>query len=92
MQTFKERVLDVVRKIPKGKTMSYKEVAARAGKVNASRAVGNIMSKNFLKDVPCHRVVRHDGSSGNYNRGGMKAKISILRKEGLPAGRHGATK
>lgn len=58
--TFKEKVLNVVRKIPKGKTMTYKEVASRAGSPNASRAVGNIMRKNFDRTVPCHRVVGSD--------------------------------
>ncbi len=79
---FKEKVLDVVRKIPKGKTMTYKEVAVKAGVPRASRAVGTIMAKNFLEDVPCHRVIRSDGKIGNYNRGGQVAKYKLLRKEG----------
>ncbi len=82
MHTFKEKVLNIVRKIPKGKTMTYKQVAEKAGNQNASRAVGNIMAHNFLKDVPCHRVIKSDGTFGNYNRGGMKAKITLLKKEG----------
>ncbi len=82
MITFKEKVLHIVRKIPKGKTMTYQEVAQKAGNRNASRAVGSIMAHNFLKDVPCHRVVKSDGTFGNYNRGGTKAKIALLKKEG----------
>lgn len=50
---FREKVLLVVKKIPKGKTMSYKEVAARAGHPGAARAVGAIMRTNTDKTVPC---------------------------------------
>jgi methylated-DNA-[protein]-cysteine S-methyltransferase len=82
MKNFKEKVLEIVGKIPKGKTLSYKEVAKRAGNINASRAVGNIMAKNFNPKVPCHRVIKSDGTFGSYNRGGTKAKIKLLRKEG----------
>jgi len=80
--TFTQRVYDVVAKIPKGSTMTYKEVARRAGSPNAFRAVGNIMNKNpDTKKVPCHRVVRSDGDTGGYARG-RKMKIAILRREG----------
>ena len=79
---FAERVRDVVRMIPRGKTMTYKEVAARAGRPGASRAVGTIMANNFLKDVPCHRVIRSDGKIGEYNRGGPQAKRKLLVSEG----------
>lgn len=82
MITFKEKVLAVVRKIPKGKIVSYKEVARRAGSPKAARAVGNIMARNFDKSVPCHRVIRSDGKIGNYNRGGAAAKLALLKKEG----------
>lgn len=81
-KSFKEKVLDVVRKIPKGKMMAYKEVATKAGKSGASRAVGTIMANNFLPDVPCHRVIRSDGKIGNYNRGGSSAKYKLLKTEG----------
>ena len=83
MKTFTEKVLDIVSKIPKGKTMTYKQVATKAGSLNASRAVGMIMSRNYRPDVPCHRVVRSDGGMGGYNRGGMEAKRKILAKEGV---------
>jgi len=82
MISFKDKVLNIVKNIPKGKTMSYKEVAARAGNINASRSVGNIMAKNFDPAVPCRRVIKSDGSVGNYSRGGTKNKIKILRSEG----------
>lgn len=82
-KTFSDKVRDVVRKIPKGKTFTYKQVATKAGNPSAARAVGMIMSKNYLPDVPCHRVVRSDGKMGGYNRGGLPAKIKKLIQEGV---------
>lgn len=79
--SFTERVKDIVRNIPKGKTMTYKQVAKMAGSKNASRAVGSIMSKNYDADIPCHRVIRSDGTIGKYNRGGESQKIALLKKE-----------
>jgi len=79
---FSDRVRDVVRRIPKGKTMTYKQVAAKAGNPKAARAVGAVMRTNYLKDVPCHRVVHSDGTIGNYNRGGATRKRAMLRAEG----------
>lgn len=81
-KSFKEKVLDLVRKIPKGKVLTYKEVAKRAGNEKASRAVGSFMKANFDPTVPCHRVIRTDGKIGDYNRGGTSAKIALLKKEG----------
>jgi methylated-DNA-[protein]-cysteine S-methyltransferase len=81
-ETFKDAVYKVVAKIPKGKFMTYKEVAIKIGKPNASRAVGTILSKNFDPKVPCHRVIRTDGKMGGYNRGGITTKLKILKKEG----------
>ena len=72
----------MVAKIPKGKTMTYKQVATRAGNPHAARAVGMLMSKNYNKAIPCHRVIRSDGKVGNYNRGGANRKEEILREEG----------
>ena len=77
---FKEKVFEVVRKIPRGKTMSYKEVARLAGRPKAYRAVGNILNKNYDPKIPCHRVIRSDGKPGGYNRG-AKNKIRLLKKE-----------
>lgn len=79
---FKERVLKITTQIPKGKTLSYKEVARRAGRLRAYRAVGNILNKNYDLKIPCHRVIRVDGKAGGYNRG-TKKKIQILKKEGV---------
>ncbi|MDP3962657.1 MAG: MGMT family protein [bacterium] len=78
--TFTQKIHDIVRKIPKGKTLTYKEVALRAGNLKACRAVGNILNKNYNKDIPCHRVVRSDGKTGGYNRG-AELKAKILKKE-----------
>lgn len=81
MQTFTEKVYRVVSKIPKGKVLTYKEVAMKSGNSLASRAVGNILHKNTNPDVPCHRVIRSDGKLGGYNKGQLN-KIKILKKEG----------
>ncbi len=82
-QTFTDRVREVVRKIPKGEVMTYTQVATKAGSPNASRAVGMIMSKNYDPKIPCHRVIRSDGTMGGYNRGGISAKRKILTAEGV---------
>jgi methylated-DNA-[protein]-cysteine S-methyltransferase len=81
MKTFTEKVLAVVARIPRGKTMTYKEVARRAGSPGAYRAVGNIMNKNRNPKVPCHRVVRSDGDPGGF-AWGRKKKIMLLKREG----------
>lgn len=80
MLNFKEEVLDIVKKIPVGRTMTYKEVAIKAGNTKAYRAVGNILNKNYDPQIPCHRVVRSDGKPGGYNRG-TERKVMILREE-----------
>lgn len=79
--TFTEKVFEVVKKIPKGKVLTYKEVAKRVGDAKAARAVGNILNKNHDPKIPCHRVVRSDGKLGGYNRG-KREKEKILKKEG----------
>ena len=79
--SFTQKVLEVVRNIPKGKTLTYKEVATLAGNPKAYRAVGNILNKNYDPEIPCHRVVRSDGKLGGYNRG-EKLKKERLEKEG----------
>jgi O-6-methylguanine DNA methyltransferase len=80
--SFSEKVYKTVKKIPKGKTLTYKEVAKLAGKPKAYRAVGNILNKNYDKNIPCHRVIRSDGKTGGYNRGASK-KMEILKGEGV---------
>jgi len=78
---FAQRVYNVVQTIPKGRTMTYKEVAKAAGRPAAYRAVGNILNKNFDPAIPCHRVVRSDGKPGGFNRG-SEEKIKRLKEEG----------
>jgi len=82
MKTFTERVYEIVKKIPKGKTLSYKEVAILAGNPKAYRAVGNILHKNYNSEIPCHRVICSNGKIGGYNRGEKKKK-EILEFESL---------
>ena len=87
MKTFMEKVIVAVRKIPRGKTLTYKEVARRAGNEKASRAVGNIINRyykhcvaNKIPTIPCRRVVRSDGKIGGYVLGGKKKK-ELLKLE-----------
>lgn len=89
MTEFQRKVYNAVKKIPRGKVLTYKEVARLAGRPKAFRAVGSALNKNpapFGKDagqarIPCHRVIRSDGRIGGYARG-QKEKIKILKKEG----------
>jgi O-6-methylguanine DNA methyltransferase len=81
MITFREKVFNVVKKIPKGMVLTYGEVARRAGFPRGARAVGSVLKTNFDPAIPCHRVIRSDGSLGGYNRG-KNQKRAILIKEG----------
>ncbi len=80
---FKEKVLQVVRKIPKGKTLSYKEVAKMAGSPNAYRVVGTILKNNTDVSIPCHRVIKSDKTLGLYNGLRGKTKETLLKEEGV---------
>jgi methylated-DNA-[protein]-cysteine S-methyltransferase len=83
MVPFRERVFRVVKKIPKGKVLTYKMVAKLAGNPKAWRAVGNILNKNLNpKIIPCHRVIKSNKEIGGYKYG-IKRKISLLKKEGM---------
>lgn len=79
--SFEDAVHAIVAKIPRGKTMTYGEVARAAGRPRAYRAVGNIMNKNHDPKIPCHRVVGANGIGG-YN-GGVQKKIALLKSEGV---------
>ena len=81
MKTFTEKVYEITRKIPKGKTMTYGEVARRVGSPRAARAVGTVLSKNWDPKVPCHRVIGVDGRMRGYNRG-LERKKEMLIEEG----------
>lgn len=80
IKTFSQKVYEVVQKIPKGKTLTYKEVANLAGSPKAVRAVGNILNKNYNPQIPCHRVIKSTGEPGGYNRGTAR-KIELLKEE-----------
>lgn len=77
MSGFSGKVYDIVKKIPRGRTLTYREVAERAGNPRAFRAVGNILHKNYDPKIPCHRVVRSDGKTGGYNRGSELKKTML---------------
>ncbi len=81
-KSFKDAVFSVVKKIPRGRVLTYAEVARLAGNPCACRAVGNILNKNYDSGIPCHRVIRAGGQAGGYNRG-AHAKLRILKREGV---------
>lgn len=81
MTQFQKKVYTIVSRIPKGQTMTYKEVAIAVGEPKAYRAVGNVLNKNpFFGKIPCHRVIRSDGKPGGYVLGTNK-KLKLLEKE-----------
>jgi len=82
MKSFNERCYQKLKKVPRGKVTTYREIAKALGN-KAYRAVGNAMNKNpGAPQVPCHRVVKSDGSAGGFASGTRK-KISMLKKEGI---------
>jgi methylated-DNA-[protein]-cysteine S-methyltransferase len=82
LSAFDRKVLEVTARIPAGKVATYAQVAAKAGNPRASRAAGNALHKNPVAIiVPCHRVLRSDGSLGGYG-GGLPVKEWLLRHEG----------
>lgn len=82
MKNFNELCYVVLRKVPRGKVTTYKEIA-RSLKSKAHRAVGNAMNKNpYAPKVPCHRVVQSSGAVGGFAHG-TKKKTEMLRKEGV---------
>ncbi|OGZ46938.1 MAG: 6-O-methylguanine DNA methyltransferase [Candidatus Ryanbacteria bacterium RIFCSPHIGHO2_02_FULL_45_13b] len=81
LDTFKQKVFQVVRGISSGTTLTYKEVAELAGRPFAWRAVGNILNTNYDSAIPCHRVVRSNGTVGGYNRGGTLKKKLLAEEE-----------
>ena len=80
---FQKRVWKEIDKIPYGITVTYKEIAEKIGRPNASRAVANACGRNPSPLIrPCHRVIRTDGSIGGYSAsGGAKMKMKLLKKE-----------
>ena len=86
---FQIKVWKAISKIPRGQVRTYKELAKLIKKPKASRAVANACGKNpYPIKIPCHRVIRSDGSLGGYSgRGGISAKKNILKKEGYNFGK-----
>jgi methylated-DNA-[protein]-cysteine S-methyltransferase len=82
---FQKKVWDELTRIPKGSVITYQELARRIGKPSAYRAVANAVGKNPLAPtIPCHRVIRSDGTLGGYSaKGGLEQKKKLLRKEGV---------
>lgn len=82
---FQKKVWAELLKIKKGTTITYKELAQKIGKPHAVRAVANAVGANPLTiQIPCHRVIRSDGTLGGYSgKGGVKAKRALLIKEGV---------
>ena len=80
---FQIKVWKYLRSIPKGKIITYKLLAKAIKMPRATRAVANACAKNpYAPKIPCHRVIRSDGSLGGYSGpGGMKQKIKLLRSE-----------
>jgi len=80
---FEKKVYRAVSGIPKGEVRSYKWVAKAVGRPKAARAVGNALNKNpYAPIVPCHRVVKSDGSIGGFSKG-VGAKKRLLKREGV---------
>ncbi len=97
--SFEERVYAVVRRIPRGQTRSYRWVAARLGNPGLARAVGNALHRNpwpFPLNspthqptnaptfVPCHRVIRSDGTLGGYALGSAQKRARLRREGAIP--------
>ena len=85
MEQIFKKVWNEISKILKGKVRTYKELAKLIGKPKSSRAVANACGKNpYPIKIPCHRVIRSDGSLGGYSgKGGIKTKKNLLKKEGV---------
>lgn len=91
LQPFQRKVLERTMRIPRGEIRSYGDIAREIGRPRAMRAVGTALARNPVPLlVPCHRVVRGDGSLGSYGLGGGRAKRALLEREGaLPRQRGG---
>ena len=82
--SFKLQVYKLVKKIPKGKVMTYGQIAKKLGQPKALRTVGNILHQNNSLEIPCHRVVNKKGRvARSYKFGGWKCQKERLLKEGV---------
>ena len=82
---FQIKVWKYLRSIPKGHVRTYSQVAKAINKPKAVRAVANAIGKNpYAPEIPCHRVIRSDGSLGGYSgKGGINTKRKLLKLEGV---------
>jgi len=91
---FQIKVWSYLRSIKKGEIRTYSEVSKGIGRPRAVRAVANAIAKNpYPVLIPCHRVIRSDGSLGGYSgKGGLKMKLCLLKKEGVSFKKQGITR
>lgn len=89
--TFRERVLHIVREVPRGRVVSYGQVALWAGSPRAARQVGAVLFglREADGDVPWQRVVNAKGGISTYKVGGGELQTALLRSEGVEVGEHG---
>ena len=82
---FQLKVWKYLKKIPKGQIRTYSDVAKAIIKPKSVRAVANAVGKNpYPPKIPCHRVIRSDGSLGGYSgKGGINTKRKLLKSEGI---------
>ncbi|MFM7468396.1 MAG: methylated-DNA--[protein]-cysteine S-methyltransferase [Vampirovibrionales bacterium] len=82
---FEKQVWEALLTIPKGETRTYQQIAESIGKPKAYRAVANAIGRNpYYPDIPCHRVIRKDGTLGGYSgEGGLARKQELLHQEGV---------
>ena len=82
---FQKKVWGYLKTIRKGTVKTYKQVAIAINRPKSARAVANALGKNpFAPKIPCHRVIRSDGSLGGYSgKGGVKTKKLLLKREGV---------
>ena len=82
---FQKKVWNYLKTIRKGTVKTYKQVAIAINRPKSARAVANAVGKNpFAPKIPCHRVIRSDGSLGGYSgKGGLKTKKLLLKREGI---------
>ena len=82
---FEVIVWKYLKTITKGQTRTYKEVAKAIKRPLSYRAVANAIAKNpYSPLIPCHRVIKSDGSVGGYSgKGGVKTKVKLLKSEGI---------
>ena len=83
MKNFEQKVLNLVKKVPKGKVTTYRAIAEQLGYKGLARVVGHALKKNrFLVIIPCHRVVKSDQRLGGY-KNGVEKKLHLLLNEGI---------